>query len=503
MRFPILFLIVLLFLTSCGSKESNVTTTQAISTAEYVRNQWLKVRKPLEFQLDVYPHEHTPLLNRVGIYSVSSDATIDEKLMLNGMPFTFSNHLFQPESGSVITGDTTATFYVCYPFISGLTLKDTLVKKAPFTDFLYGRELSRSLSGSFLVRMKMISATSLLRFRIESSDMTDRLSLLSISGDRIYTQGKYQPYMGEWFSLAGNNKPIRFDFDRLMNNYQFVNIYLPPFDGPSDLSVSLKMNGTDYVTRTVLPHLKRGSMTQLNLQLADEKLRIVSSWLEENRPLLEPVAHKADSIRVGDYLQRDGSISTLMDSMSVAVVFQTDGKHGKAVALADVNGCKLFSSKRLTSGRFFKTVDGKRKEGFVNASQSARVDEAYRLVYKPSIPYEPECVLGFADGVALSNSLLRKQKDRGGEDEMLTVLQDVKGAYVPSAAEMVMLYYLVQGFGEQRFAASGFMVPEGEYLTSSEYSEETFYMFDFTTGVLTGSFSKQFARMGLRLFYLF
>lgn len=503
MRFYFLFLIVYLFLVSCGSKESNVTTTQAISTAEYVRNQWLKARKPLEFQLDVYPHEHTPFLNKVGVYSMSSDATMDEKLMLNGMPFIFSNHFFRPESGSVITGDTTATFYVCYPFIPGLTLRDTLVKKAPFSDFLYGRELSRSLSSSFLVRMKMISATSLLRFRIESSDMTDRLSLLSVSGDRIYTQGKYQPYTGEWFSLAGNNKPIRFDLDRLMNNYQFVNVYLPPFDEPSDLSVSLKINGADYMTRTVLPHLGRGSMTQINLQLADEKLRIVSSWLEENRPLLEPMSCKADSIKIGDYLQRDGSISTLMDSMSVAVVFQTDGKHGKAVALDDVAGRKIFSSSRLTSGRFFKTVDGRKKEGFVNASQSAGVDETYRLVYKPSIPYEPECVLGFTDGVVLSNSLLRKQKDRGGEDEMLTVLQDVKGAYVPSAAEMVMLYYLVQGFGEQQFAASGFMVPEGEYLTSSEYSEDTFYMFDFTTGVLTGSFSKQFARMGLRLFYLF
>ncbi len=497
------FLITILILSSCGSKDGNVATTQAISTAESVRDKWLKACKPLEFQLDIYPEGHISLIDKVGIYSVSHDATADEKLLLDGIPFVFSDRLFKPETGAIVTGDTTATFYVCYPFIPGLTLKDTLTKKAPFEELLYGREMSRNQSGSFLVRMKLMSGTSLLRVRIESPDVTDKMTQLSVSGDHIYTGGKYQPYTGEWFSLEGNNKPIRFDFDRLMNNYQFVNVFLPPFDESSDVSITVRMNGTDYVTKTVLPHLRRGSMTQLNLQLSGGKLGIVSSWLEESRPLLEPKSQVVDSVEVGHYLQRDGTISTQLDSSSVGVVFQTDGKHGKAVSLVDVKGNKVFSFKRLTSGKIFKTLDGKKKEGFINPSKSTGVDEAYRLVYKSSIPYAPDCGLGYSDGYHLSSSLLRKQEGRGEEDEMLYVLQSEKGAYIPSAAEMVQLFCLVQGLGEDEFSVPGLVVPEGEYLTSSESSEDNFYMFDFTRGILTGSFPKQFARMKLRLFYLF
>lgn len=280
------FLITIFLFSSCGSKDGNVTTIQAISTAESVRDKWLKACKPLEFQLEISPEEHISLINKVGGYSVSHDATTDEKLLLDGVPFVFSDRLFRPETGAVMTGDTTATFYVCYPFIPGLTLKDTLAKKAPFEDMLYGCELSRNLSEGFLVRMKLMSGTSLLRVRIESSDITDKMTQLSVSGDHIYTQGRYQPYTGEWFSLEGNNRPVRFDFDRLMNNYQFVNVFLPPFGESSDVSIGVRMNGTDYVTKTVLPHLRRGSMTQLNLQLSEGKLRIVSSWLEESPPFI-------------------------------------------------------------------------------------------------------------------------------------------------------------------------------------------------------------------------
>lgn len=498
------FLITIFLFTSCGSKDSNVATTKAISTAESVRDKWLKACKPLEFQLDIFPEEHLSLINKVGIYSVSHDATADEKLLLDGVPFIFSEErLFKPEAGAIITGDTTATFYVCHPFVTGLTLKDTLIKKAPYSELLYGRELSRNLSVNFLVRMKLMSGTSLLRFRIESTDITDKLTQLSVSGDHIFTQGNYQPYTGEWFSLEGNNKPIRFDFDRLMNNYQFVNVFLPPFEESSDISIGVRMNGADYVTKTVLPHLRRGSMTQLNLLLSGGKLSIVSSWLEENRLLLEPKSLMVDSVQIGHYLQRDGTISTQLDSLSVGVVFQTDGRHGKAVALVDVKGNKVFSSKQLTSGKIFKTIDGNKKEGFINPSQSAGVDEAYRLVYKPSIPYAPDCVLGYADGYHLSSNLLRKQEGRGEEEDMLYVLSSEKGAYIPSAKEMVELFCQVQGLGEELFVASGFVVPDGEYLTSSESSAENFYMFDFTRGILTGSFPKQFARMKLRLFYLF
>lgn len=42
-----------------------------------------------------------------------------------------------------------------------------------------------------------------------------------------------------------------------------------------------------------------------------------------------------------------------------------------------------------------------------------------------------------------------------------------------------------------------------EYLTVSESSDKTFYLIDMENGIVTGTLSKQYAGLRLRLFYLF
>ena len=86
---------------------------------------------------------------------------------------------------------------------------------------------------------------------------------------------------------------------------------------------------------------------------------------------------------------------------------------------------------------------------------------------------------------------------------MLSELISVKGAYIPTVAELAHLYYLLQPYADTPLVIDGIDWPEGEYLSSSESSDSTFYMFDFNHGVVTGAFSKQFARLKLRLFYIF
>ena len=76
------------------------------------------------------------------------------------------------------------------------------------------------------------------------------------------------------------------------------------------------------------------------------------------------------------------------------------------------------------------------------------------------------------------------------------------GGYVPSLGELAKLYYLLEC--DKSSLLKGLIDPlQGEYLTSSESGKDTFYMMDFTNGIVTGGLSKRYAKAKLRLFYLF
>lgn len=508
---PIYFIFLsLLFLTSCRGNEQNPKATQAIITAEAVRDQWLRSRKHLELIVDTEQPGALAKMGKLGVFSHSHDATEEERLSLTGVPFGYgADGKFIPDNREIVTGDTTALLYVCYPYMSGVTPEDTLWLEAPYQEYLYGREVARSFGENFSVQFRMECATSLLRLRLESQNITDLLYKVSVSGPKLFARGGYSPYTGKWHELSGANCPIEYQFDRVMNNYQYVDVLLPPVDNESDIAITVGMNAKVYTIHTTVPRLKRGEMTQINLMLEASGLRINSSWVEERREFLFTSKNTVDSVRVGHYLQDDGSVSAVRDSASVAVVFVTDGKHGKAVALKDCDGMKLFSSQKLASGRVFQTVDGAKKEGFVNPSRIDRVNEENRLVYKPSLPYPETCAFGFTDGCGLSRVLLRKYEEKEKEeliendDDMLAELLKAKGAYIPAVGELVHVYYLLQPYAEQGFNTDGLVLPKGEYLSSSEASDANFYMFDFNHGVVTGTFPKKFARMKLRLFYVF
>lgn len=508
---PFYFIILsFLFLTSCKGKVREHKVTQAITAAETIRDQWLRSRRALELFVETEQPYALAKMGKLGVFSYSQDATLEEQLSLKGVLFRYeSNGSFIPNDREIMTGDSTALFYACYPYVPGVTPEDNLLLRAPYEEYLYGREISRSFGERFTVRMCMQCATSLLRLRLESQDITDRLHKVSVAGQQLFTHARYSPYTGEWYELSEANRPIEYRFDRVMNNYQYVDVLLPPVDSSSDITVVVGMNAKEYTLHTTVPRLKRGEMTQLNLILESTGLKICSSWVEEQRDYCLAPKAGVDTVKVGHYLQNDGAVSEVRNSASVAVVFVTDGKHGKAVALKDCEGVKLFSSRKLTSGRVFRTVDGTKKEGFINPARTDGVEEENKLVYKPSLPYPESCALGYIDGCSLSRALLRKYKggEREGmskcEEEMLTELLTVKGAYVPAVAELVHLYYLLQPYAEKSLVAEGLELPEGEYLSSSESSDTNFYMFDFNHGVVTGAFSKQFARLKLRLFYVF
>lgn len=240
-------------------------------------------------------------------------------------------------------------------------------------------------------------------------------------------------------------------------------------------------------------------MTQLNLKVEDKGLLLPkSSWVDNERKTdLRKIA-SVDSVAVGHYLRKDGLIVAKRDTLTVAVVYQTDGKHGKSVAIDDTPGAFSFGAKSLTSGTVFQTIDGQRAEGVINDS-SASEDE--RLIYKPEMPYSADTAFGFKDGSSLTSSLMRS---KSGKDEgsALAVTEKHRGAYIPTLAEMADLYYRLQPYAHTKL---GDLIEPftGEYLTCSESSTQTIYGIDMTKGVVMSHYSKQHSHLKLRLIYLF
>lgn len=67
-------------------------------------------------------------------------------------------------------------------------------------------------------------------------------------------------------------------------------------------------------------------MTHLSIRKGNEGVAINGSWVEPERSLaykfrMMPV----DSVQTGHYLQRDGTIQAKRDTLSMAVVMETDG----------------------------------------------------------------------------------------------------------------------------------------------------------------------------------
>lgn len=496
------YLILSFFLfVSCMGKEQNQPAPTAISTAESVRESWMKSRKSIELLIDGIPPTTFKNIGKLGVYSAAQDATPQEQSSLLGVPFQYDcGERFIPAGGDILIGDTTARFYVCYPYFPELTPDKVLTLKAPYEDYLFGEELSRNFTDNFSIRYKLNYSTALLRLRLESPDITDHLHKVCVRGNHLYTKADYHPYTGAWQNLFGANTSIEYTFDRLMNNYHFVDILLPPVDDPADITLSVKMNTSELTTHTTLPRLAKGEMTQLNLSVEPSGLRILSSWVQERTGPVIPRKEQCDTVQIGHYLQSDGTIALTHDSASIAVVYETNGKHGKAVALEDIPGLWRFSSRNFSSGKHFPTIDGIGTEGLINPLQADST--SYRFVYKPSLPYPETCSFGYPHGSRLSKNLFDKA-EYIENDDMLYILSTTKGTYIPSVAELAHLYYLLQPYSETKLSIEGFTLPEGSYLSSSESSSSTFYMFDFTDGAVSGSFSKRFARLKLRLFYIF
>jgi hypothetical protein len=256
------------------------------------------------------------------------------------------------------------------------------------------------------------------------------------------------------------------------------------------------VNGREYVMKTAVPPMLAGSLTRLGLKLSHGTLQAGSSWVETERKLSIPATAKSDTIKVGDYLQGDGTVSRHRSESSVAIVIESDGHHGKAVALTDSEGEFSFGSRKATAGRHFATVDGKRREGIINPKRDESVTDAETIVYKPSLKYDAGSAIGYTDGATLTQTLMPT-----ADEALAGEVAKHKGSYIPTLGELVRLYYLMQPYSRVTLPDS-FAPPMGIHLSCSETPDNSVYTLDLGSGTVTTA-SKTYGKAKLRLFYLF
>lgn len=504
MNYPISRTIILpslLLLASCtgsGSKEPNITASHS---GNVTRTHWQAERKPVVIETD------TLLTECIGVSMLLRDATADEFNALESARFDLKEKLYRSNDYNALTSDTSATCGICYPVHRGAKASSAIELKAPFDENLYGKEVKRTFGKDTRIRFEWRSGMALLRIVTESDDVRDRLDRLSIAGDYIYNSGLYMPYTGEWCSRSSEWSIDAPEAKCLLNNGRNPDFFLIPTDSAGTVSIRATINGTQRIMNKTLPPMRAGSLTELHLKATNKDFVVSSSWVDSKRKLY--INNRKDivmdSIKVGYYLRSDGYVSTVRDAKTIAVVCETDGRHGKAVAISDCNGRFVFSDIEMSGGKNFETIDGKRREGVLNPSPHDHVEDASKVIWTPKMPYNEKCAIGYTDGAALTHMLTvrsNRAASRGkGKmfEPMLTEVQRHSGAYVPSLGELVRLYYLVK----HRKVELAELVPlEGEYLTSCENGSH-YYMIDFSTGIIASSLSKQYGAAKLRLFYQF
>lgn len=468
---------------SCGKSDEKRPSLEQTRAAIEVRDAWRDELKPME----ITASGAITGADRIGV-RLTSDGKTDF------LAFVGTPGCFKPEQPS-LTADTASVVSACWP----LSSSDTLSLTAPFSDRIFGYESERTVGARLSLQMKFQSSMALLKFCFESDNLTDVLESLTLKGEYVATRGKYIPYNGKWIEKSGEGMPVGIDTDCLANSGRSYDFYLIPCDAASDIVLSAVVNGKEYLLKTKVPPLTAGSMTQLNLTMDKTgQLLPKSSWVDNQRKTdLRKVA-VVDTVKIGHYLRKDGLVVAKRDTMTVAVVFETDGRHGKAVAIEDVPGTFCFGDKSLTNGTIFGTIDGQRNEGIINDSSSS---EDERLIYKPEIPYSENTAFGHKDGAELTSRLLNKK--RGKENgTMLAEVEKHHCSYIPTVAEMACIFYMLQPYAHS-------LLPEliepfsGEYLTCSESSDHNYYGIEMSKGIVMFNYSKQYAKLKLRLFYLF
>lgn len=415
-----LILLLATLLAGCSGNTRNGDALSAHHTAERVKDGWSKMSKPLEIEVAGRTKAE---LEAIGSLAVWLDG------MEDAVEFRFDGEVFKPSVP--VMADSTAAPLVCHPFLPSLHPGDTVAVSHPLGEKLAGQIQSvTQTNDKTRITMKLEELTALLRLMLKSDNISDVMQILEIQGDCVTTAGFLVPLKGRLDGRRSDTGRVCSALsDCLLNNGIPHDFNLIPTEDSGEIHITLKVNGKRLSVSTTLPPLRRGSITELRIHVSDGRLSLGSSWVDTRHPFEKPPVAATDSVRTGYFLQKDGTISPKLDKNSLAWVIKTDGRHGKAVALDDNSTSNLFGRKAFRTGHIFETADGRLREGYFGQPQ----EEADHIVFSPRICYPGSCALGFDDGAALTQAILRNATGHA-----LKNFQDrrvLPSAYIPSLAK--------------------------------------------------------------------
>lgn len=479
-----MIMIVFLILSGCSKAPKKDEALPAHNAAIQVKEEWSKVEKPLELVIEDRSQEELQAIGSIAV-AIEGQSAVST--------FTLRDSVFVPSAPILADSTVRATgFYPDRPDF----LSDTLAFGVPMPSILIGRQTSViQTKDKITVKMKLNEITALLRVKLESDNPTDILKILSLSGR--FVTGIREPNSGKWLEVRTSGDITSAYSDCILNNGRVHTFNLLPSEHSNELGIAMEVGENVFTGSVEIPPLRAGSVTELRLRLTKGKLSVGSSWVDTEHTFEKPYPGTGQAIEIGHYLNKDESFSTSLTDESVAIVIDTDGKHGKAVSLTDNDNADIFTGNYFGFGATFDTVDGKFSEGCFNASLAE--DDESKIAFSPNVNYRGDTAFSLRCGAISTNKALLKV----GESRRNTFLDnlDFPTAYVPSLFELAQLAQYVATHQED--LPEGFEVPENYLISCCEKDKTSFYSLHVLSCRITHHNSMRYSTASLRLFYLF
>lgn len=491
MKYIAILLMLTTLLCSCSGNTGKDDALPAHTTVERVREEWSKVEKPLSITVIDRDKDELEAMGSIGVFlSDNPEETVRE--------FRFDGETFRPVNA--VNVDSTVVPVVVYPYRPGIHPNDSIDADSEIGVAFIGIYSSTSpTSDNINVKMKLKEITALLRLKIKSDSITDVLEGIDVNCERGIAASLFRPFNGEWIETRATRSLRTVLTNCMVNNGRHHDFHMIPTEEAGEIIIGVKVNGYYLSVGTVVPPMRAGSITELRLTISGGKLNIGSSWVDTRHPFTKPAATANADVQPLQYLKTDGTITETYDADCVAIVIDTDGKHGKAVALADIPGGMMFKGSDFSTGIAFQTVDGQFSEGCFTPGTMQGNESENNIAFNPNVRYSSKCALVHRNGGVLTSILIANCN----LDilEIFTAEAKLGTAYIPTVYELAWLSFFLEK-NKDLFPAE-FMMPVGFYTTCCESGGETFYSVDIANKNVSAHNSKQYPNTNLRLFYLF
>lgn len=476
---------------ACNGKKGQDNALTAHNTVEKVREEWSKTEKPLSITVIDRDKEELEALGSIGVFlSDNSEETVRE--------FRFDGETFRPVND--VNVDSTVVPVVIYPYHPGMHPNDSIDAVSGIGAAFIGIYNSTSqTSDNINVKMKLKEITALLRLKIKSDSITDVLERIDVNCERGIAASHLRPFNGEWIETRATRSLRTVLTNCMVNNGRHHDFPMIPTEEAGEIIVGVNVNGRYLSVGTTLPPIRAGSITELRLTISNNKLNIGSSWVDTRYPFTKPAAKAGVDIQPLQYLKTDGTITEAYDDNCVAVVIDTDGKHGKATALTDIPGGMMFKGPDFSTGVAFQTVDGQFSEGCFTPDTKQGSENENNIAFNPNVRYSSRCALAHRNGGVLTSKLVANCN----LEVLETFATEAKlgTAYIPTVFELAWFSFFLEK--NKDLLPAEFMMPDGFYTTCCESGSETFYSVDIPNRRISAHNSKLYPNTNLRLFYLF